>query len=205
MAEQVFPGVYKKKDKLFTKGKGMDEWNQCKSKPAAAILNGLQNFPVKKGQTILYLGAAHGTTIVHFSNLIGSKGILYGVEVSGRVIPKLIEKTKRKGNVIPMLEDAKYPENYGWVGKVDLIYEDIAQRDQVAILKRNKKFLKENGFAVIALKAKAIDSVKEVKEIYKEAVEEMSKDFEIIETIDLEPYEHDHLFIVGKLKITRSK
>ncbi len=200
MAEQIFPGVYKKGEKLFTKGKNLEDWNHYKSKPAAAILNGLQNFPIKKGQIILYLGAAHGTTISHFSDIVSDRGLLYGVEVSNRVIPKLLEKIKKKKNIVPMLEDARFPENYGWIGKVDLIYEDIAQRDQVSILKRNKVFLKENGIIVIALKAKAIDSVREVKEIYKEAIKELNEDFEIIEAIDLEPYEHDHLFIVGKLK-----
>jgi fibrillarin-like pre-rRNA processing protein len=200
MKEQIFHGVYKKGNGLYTKGKNLEEWNPYKSKPAAAILNSLQNFPVKKGQKILYLGAAHGTTISHFSNIVGDNGILYGVEVSTKIISKLVEKVKKKKNVVPLLEDARFPENYGWIGKVDLVYEDIAQRDQVSILKRNRVFLKENGIIVVALKAKAIDSVKEVKEIYKEAIKELSEYFEIIETIDLEPYEHDHLFIVGKIK-----
>lgn len=198
--KQIFSGVYKKGSNLYTKGKNLDEWNPYKSKPAAAILNGLQNFPVKKGQKILYLGAAHGTTISHFSNIVGEKGIIYGVEVSDKIILKLIDKVRKKKNIVPILEDARFPENYGWVGKVDLVYEDIAQKDQVQILKRNKVFLKEKGIILIALKAKAIDSVREVKEIYREVIEELSKDFEIIETIDLEPYEHDHLFIVGRMK-----
>jgi len=198
--KQIFSGVYKKGSNLYTKGKNLEEWNPYKSKPAAAILNGLQNFPVKKGQKILYLGAAHGTTISHFSNIVGEKGIIYGVEVSDKIILKLIDKVRKKKNIVPILEDARFPENYGWVGKVDLVYEDIAQRDQVQILKKNKVFLKEKGIILIALKAKAIDSVREVKEIYREVIEELSKDFEIIETIDLEPYEHDHLFIVGRMK-----
>ncbi len=197
---EIFKGVHKKGNGLYTKGKNLEEWNPYKSKPAAAILLGLQNFPVKKGQKILYLGAAHGTTLSHFSNIVGDKGLIYGVEISAKIISNLVEKVKKKSNVVPLLEDARFTEKYGWIGNVDLIYEDIAQRDQVQILKRNKVFLKEGGIVVIALKAKAIDSVKEVKEIYREAIKELSKDFEILEVLDLEPYEHDHLFIVGKMK-----
>ncbi len=197
---EIFKGVHKKGNGLYTKGKNLEEWNPYKSKPAAAILLGLQDFPVKKGQKILYLGAAHGTTLSHFSNIVGDKGLIYGVEISAKIISNLVEKVKKKLNVVPLLEDARFPEKYGWIGNVDLIYEDIAQRDQVQILKRNKVFLKEGGIVVIALKAKAIDSVKEVKEIYREAIKELSKDFEILEVLDLEPYEHDHLFIVGKMK-----
>jgi fibrillarin-like pre-rRNA processing protein len=196
--EEIFLGVYKKGDKLYTKGKNLEPWNPFISKPAAAILNGLNNFPIKKGMRILYLGAAHGTTVSHFSNIIGN-GIIYAVEFSSKVISKLLEKAKKKKNIIPILEDARFPENYGWVGKVDLIYEDVAQRDQILILKRNSIFLRKGGYFILALKARAIDSVRNVKEIYNEVVEELSKNFKIIETIDLEPYEKDHLFIVGKI------
>ena len=200
MRKQLFHNVYRKDDKLYTKGRKLEEWNPHKSKPASAIMNGLRNFPVKKGQKILYLGAAHGTTVSHFSDIVENDGRIYAIEVSGKIIDKLVENVRKKSNVIPLLEDAKFPENYGWIGKVDLVYEDIAQRDQTTILKKNKVFLKKGGLIAIALKAKAIDSIRDVKDIYKEAIKELSEDFEIIETVDLEPYEHDHLFIVGRLK-----
>lgn len=194
--EQIFPGIYKKEDELYTKGKSLELWNPFISKPAAAILNGLKTFPIKKGQKILYLGAAHGTTVSHFSNII-ENGIIYGVEFSDKIISNLLKKAKTKTNIIPILEDARFPENYGWIGKVDLVYEDIAQRDQVLILKRNLVFLNK-GYFILALKAKAIDSVRNVKEVYGEVLKDLKKDYEITETIELEPYERDHLFIVGK-------
>ena len=195
--EEIFPGVYKENGNLYTKDENFEPWNPFVSKPAAAILKGLKNFPLRKGMKILYLGAAHGTTVAHFSNILG-EGIIYAVEFSSKVIQKLLEKAKNKENIVPLLEDARFPENYGWIGKVDLIYQDIAQRDQILILKRNSVFLKKDGYFMLALKAKAIDSVRDVKEIYSEALKELSKNFEILETINLEPYEKDHLFILGK-------
>jgi fibrillarin-like pre-rRNA processing protein len=200
MEEQIFECVWKKGSKIYTKSKSLEYWDPYSSKPAAALMNGLKNFPVKPLQKILYLGAAHGTTISHFSNIVGGNGRIFGVEVSGKVIGDLLKKAGRKKNIFPILEDAHYPERYGWVGKVDLIYEDIAQRDQIAILKRNAVLLKDGGFIAIALKAKSIDSIREVKEIYKEAVAELSENFEIIETVVLDPFERDHLFIVGRLR-----
>ena len=197
--EELFPGIYSRKDKLATKGKGLEVWNPYISKPAAAIIKGLKNFPLKKGQKVLYLGAAHGTTASHFSNII-ENGIIYAVEFSNKVIPDLLKKSKLKTNIVPILEDARFPESYGWVGKVDLLYIDIAQRDQVEILKRNTIFLKEGCYFMMALKAKAIDSVRNVEEIYAEVLKDMKGDFKIIETIELEPYERDHLFIIGALK-----
>ena len=194
---EIFEGVYLEKGTLYTKGKNLEVWNPFISKPAAAILKGLKNFPLKSGQKILYLGAAHGTTVAHFSNIVGH-GIIYAVEFSGKVIQKLLEKAEKKKNIVPILEDARFPENYGWIGKVDLIYEDIAQRDQILILERNSIFLKKDSYFMLALKAKAIDSVRKVKEIYREVLDELKKNFEIIEWVDLEPYEKDHILIVGK-------
>ncbi len=37
-------------------------WNPRRSKLAAAILNGLENFPIRPGSRVLYLGVASGTT-----------------------------------------------------------------------------------------------------------------------------------------------
>jgi len=198
MWEEIFGGVWKLNEKLYTKSKSHEFWDPYSSKPAAAIMNGLKNFPVCEGQRILYLGAAHGTTISHFSNVVGEKGRIFGVEFSGKVIGELLKKAGKKRNIVPILEDARFPEKYGWVGQVDLIYEDIAQRDQIAILKRNLPLLKSGGFVMVALKAKAIDSVRMVKEIYKEAVAELRPEIEVIETVVLDPFERDHLFIVGK-------
>ncbi|MGC9311007.1 MAG: fibrillarin-like rRNA/tRNA 2'-O-methyltransferase [Candidatus Aenigmatarchaeota archaeon] len=201
--EEIFPGVFRDVGRLFTKGKKPENWDPYSSKPAAAIMNGLENFPVKPGQKILYLGAAHGTTVGHFSDIIGREGRIYAVEVSAKVAPKLLETAKRKENIVPIIDDARFPERYAWAGKADLVYEDIAQRDQVAILKRNAAaFLRPGGIIAIALKAKAIDSVRAVKEIYKEAAAELSSGFEILETVELEPFERDHLFIVGLAKQT---
>jgi len=194
--EEIFQGIYKKGNELYTKGKNLELWNPFTSKPAAAIFKGLKNFPIKRGMKVLYLGAAHGVTAWHFSNLVGN-GIIYCVEFSSKIVSKLLEKAKKKKNIIPILEDARFPENYGWVGGVDLIYEDIAQRDQIEILKRNLIFL-DKGYFILALKAKAIDSIRDVEEIYKEVIDNLNKNYEILETIKLEPYERDHLFIVGK-------
>jgi fibrillarin-like pre-rRNA processing protein len=198
--EEISNSITIKGKKIYTRGKTAEYWDPYSSKPAAALMNGLQNLPVRKNQKILYLGAAHGTTISHFSNIVGLEGRIFGVEVSGKVIGELLKKAGRKKNIIPILEDAHCPENYGWVGLVDLVYEDIAQRDQIAILKKNAVLLKNEGFIAIALKEKSIDSVRGVKEIYKEAIVELSDTFEIIETVILDPFERDHMFIVGRLR-----
>jgi fibrillarin-like pre-rRNA processing protein len=88
------------------------EWVPFRSKPAAAIKKGLKIFPLKKGMKILYLGIASGTTASHFSDIIGKEGIIYGVEISETPLRDLIQVAEKRGNIIPILADARMPEKY---------------------------------------------------------------------------------------------
>jgi len=214
--KEIFPGVWKRGEKLFTenlvpgekiftktvvkcRGREYREWDPYRSKPAAAILKGLKVLPLSKGAKILYLGIANGTTASFFSDIIGREGIIYGVEISERSLRDLNLVVEKRGNIVPVLADARKPESYSWIEPVDVVYEDVATNDQSEILIRNcKVFLKKNGFAMIAIKARSIDVVKDPKEIYKEEVKKLSKHFKILDKRELDPYEKDHLFLVMK-------
>ena len=178
-------------------------WDFWRSKPAAAIKNGLKEFPLKKRMKILYLGIASGTTASHFSDIVVKEGIIYGVDIAERVLRELVPHAEKRGNIIPILADARKPEEYENIvlEKVDLLYEDVADPDQIQILIRNaEKFLKPNGFAAIAIKSQSISSTKPPKEVYKECLEELEKHFEILNKVELDPYEKAHLFVVMKMK-----
>lgn len=178
-------------------------WDFWRSKPAAAIKKGLKNFPLKKGMKILYLGIASGTTSSHFSDIIENKGLIWGVEISERVLRELIPHAELRGNIIPILADARMPEKYENIvlEKVDCLYADVASPDQVQILIRNaQKFLKPKGWAIIAIKSQSIDVTKPPKQVYKECLKELEKYFEIIDKVELDPYERAHMFVVMKLK-----
>jgi len=178
-------------------------WDFWRSKPAAAIKNGLKEFPLKEGMKILYLGIASGTTASHFSDIIGREGIIYGVDIAERVLRDLIAHAEKRGNIIPFLGDSRKPEDYENVvmEKVDCAYEDVASPDQVQILIRNaQKFLKPKGFAMVAIKSQSIDVTKDPKKIYKESLGELEKYFEILDKVELDPYEKAHLFVVMKMK-----
>src|SRR3989338_550558 len=78
-------------------------WDFWRSKPAAAIKNGLKQLPLEKGMNILYLGIANGTTSSHFSDIIGKEGLIYGVEISERPFRELLPIAEKRGNIIPIL------------------------------------------------------------------------------------------------------
>ena len=67
-----------------------------------------------------------------------------------RVVRDLTFLAEERHNIIPLLEDANHPERYAsLLTAVDVVYQDIAQRDQVAIFLKNLRFLKPGGRVVL--------------------------------------------------------
>jgi len=216
--KEIFPGIWQKEKKLFTQNlvpgyrshkehlikiKNIEfrGWDPYHSKPAAAIIKGLKVFPIKEKDKILYLGISSGATASFFSDIIGPDGIIYGVEVSERSIRDLNPVAEKRKNIVPILADARKPQDYNWIEPVDIVYQDVASRDQSDIIVRNaRQFLKKSGFAVLVIKSRSINVVKLPKEVYKEELKKLGEHFEIIEKIELDPYEKDHLFLVMKMK-----
>jgi len=178
-------------------------WDLWRSKPAAAIKKGIKEFPIKKGIKILYLGIASGTTASHFSDIVEKEGIIYGVEFSERVLRELIPIAEKRGNIIPILGDARKPEEYRniVIEKVDVVYCDVASPDEIELFIRNSlEFLKPKGYGMIAIKSRSIDVLKKPEEIYKEARKKLENFFEILDFVRLDPYDKDHGFFVLKFK-----
>jgi rRNA 2'-O-methyltransferase fibrillarin len=175
-------------------------WNPFRSKLAAAIVGGVENIHVKPGSKLLYLGAASGTTVSHCSDLVGPEGCVYAVEFSHRSGRDLINMAKRRTNVIPIVEDARYPLKYRMlVGMVDVIFADVAQPDQARIVGHNAQyFLKNGGHFVISIKANCIDSTVAAEAVFASEIKKLqTMDFKPVEYVTLEPYERDHAVVVG--------
>ncbi len=217
-AKSLFPGVYTVDGKLATKNmvKGKTVygekliveknveyrlWTPYRSKLSAAIMNGLNDFKIKSEDAVLYLGVASGTTPSHISDIIGEKGRLYGVEISERSMRDFVTLCHARKNMLPILADARYPENYAdTVEQCDIIYQDVAAKEQAMILKENSKFLKKGGYAYFVIKSQSVDMAKPPKEVYKEELAKLESTFEILEKLSLEPYDSLHLFVVLKKK-----
>ncbi len=169
------------------------EWIPTRSKLSAAIIKGLRP-KIKEDTKILYLGAASGTTVSHLSDIV-EEGIIYAVEYSAKPFVKFLELAKERRNIVPLLEDARKPENYsGIVEKVDFIYQDIAQRDQIDIFVKNAEFfLKKGGIGIIMVKARSIDSTLEPEKIFKNVEKELKRKFDLLSKIDIQSYHKDHV------------
>ena len=176
-------------------------WDPFRSKLAAVIMNGLEVFPFHDKSSVLYLGVSTGTTVSHISDIVGPKGIIFGVEHSSRVARDFLDRVaSHRKNIIPILQDARQPQQYFSVySKVDVVYVDIAQPDQTDIAIANcKMFLKFSGYLFLVIKTRSIDVTKAPKKIIENEKNKLNKNFEIIQVIDLSPYDKDHAMVIAK-------
>lgn len=183
------------------------EWDASKSKLCASILKGSPNIGFRKNDVVLYLGSASGTTVSHVSDIVGTKGFVFAVDIAPRVMRDLIFLCYKRKNVAPILADAnKLNSIKERISAVDVIYQDVAQKSQIDIFLKNcNLFLKEGGYALLAVKARSIDVTKQPKQIFNEVKERLEKSLTIIDYRDLWPFQKDHcMFICRKLKNLRT-
>ena len=176
-------------------------WDPFRSKLAAVIMNGLEVFPFQDKSSVLYLGVSTGTTVSHISDIVGPQGIIFGVEHSSRVARDFLDRVaSHRKNIIPIMQDARQPQQYFSVYcKVDVIYVDIAQPDQTDIAIANcKMFLKNSGYLFLVIKTRSIDVTKAPKKIIENEKNKLNENFEIIQVIDLSPYDKDHAMVIAK-------
>lgn len=210
--EEIQPGIYSNKGRLYTQnadpghkvyGEGLVDfegaefrrWDANRSKAAAAVQNGM-DIGLESDDFVLYLGAASGTTVSHFSDIL-EEGFIVGVEYSDTVIRGLVELSERRENIAPFLGDARKPDEYSeYVDEADLVFQDISQRDQAEIFLKNcREFLKDGGVGLLAVKARSISSSKSKDEIFDDVREKVSSEFDIVDEVELDPYEKEHLVL----------
>lgn len=210
--EEIQPGVYQENDRLYTlnadpgnkvygeglvsrDGREFRRWVEKRSKAAAAVSNGM-DLGIEKDDLILYLGAASGTTVSHFSDIL-DEGFILGVEYSDTVIRGLVELSEKRKNIAPYLGDARKPDEYSeYLDQADVVFQDISQRDQAEIFLKNcRMYLKDTGIGLLAVKARSISSSKSKENIFSEVRDRVSDKYEIIDEVQLDPYEKEHLVI----------
>ncbi|PKK85750.1 MAG: fibrillarin [Thermoplasmata archaeon HGW-Thermoplasmata-1] len=213
-----FQNVFADREKLFTRnlnesrghkvygeklvlwqGKEYRAWNPRRSKLGAAVLKGCRNMPIKSDSRVLYLGAANGTTPSHVSD-VARDGMVYALEFSPRSFRDLLKVSEIRPNLIPILGDANRPEDYAaMVGdrSCDVVYQDIAQRNQAGIFIKNcRQFLKAGGYGILMLKSRSVDVSREPREVFAEVAGQLEKaGLSVFDILDLEPFEIDHAAI----------
>ena len=176
-------------------------FDPTRSKYAAAIMQKISKLPVKEDDIILYLGASHGYTCSYLSDIIGINGFIFALDIAPRVVRDWVKVCEIRNNICPLLYDANKPELYkDKIAKADVVYQDIAQRNQVEIFLKNiDLFLRNNGYCLLAVKSRSIDVTKDPKQIYDIVKNKLISKLKIIDYKVLDPFQRDHcLFVCQK-------
>jgi len=196
----IDPGHKVYGEKLMMRGgKEWREWSVSRSKPAAYLAAGGSSFPLRRDNSLLYLGAASGTTASHFSDIL-DQGAVHCLEFSPRSFRDLVRVCGRRGNMIPIMGDATRPESFAFaVGDVDIVYQDVAQKGQATILADNMDAFNAD-LGMLAVKARSEDVTALPRDVFIAARDLLkSRGFKVMECRPLDPHEKDHaIMVVGR-------
>jgi fibrillarin-like pre-rRNA processing protein len=205
-----WPGVYRIGRDLYTRnavpgeavygeelraesGAEFRHWDPWRSK-LAAFLAKSPPAPLFEGvRTVLYLGAAHGTTVSHLSDALPDATI-FAVEKSPPVFAPLLALARRRANILPILADAQLPERYSAdVGPVDLLYQDVAQRDQPRIYRENAATCRARR-GLLMLKIRSVTQREPPGDVARGARRELiAAGHRVGAGVDLGPFSREHL------------
>ncbi|RQG98075.1 fibrillarin-like rRNA/tRNA 2'-O-methyltransferase [Natrarchaeobius chitinivorans] len=171
-------------------------WNPHRSKLGAMLALEMET-GLSGGESVLYLGAASGTTVSHVADFAGPT---YAVEFAPRPTRDLLEAGAPRPRLFPLLADARKPETYGHVveSNVDAIVQDVATRGQARVALENRRFLDDDGRLLLAVKARSEDVTREPAGVFDDVCATLEDGYELLEQRRLEPYHEDHLGIVAR-------
>ncbi len=207
------PGVFTDGEELFTvngapwknvygerlidiNGIEFRHWDPHRSKLAAMILSGSRDFGLDPSSKVLYLGAASGTTASHVSDIV-TGGVVWCVEISERSFRDLVKVCEVRKNMSPILADANTPHEYGhMIEGVELVYQDVAQRNQVEIFVKNMAAF-DAGRGILMLKSRSVNVNRSPKSIYAEVKRQLAEAcLKVKDVTDLGKYAKDHAAFV---------
>lgn len=172
-----------------------------RSKLAAAVVRGWSGDLPSPGEKWLYLGAASGTTASHVADLVGPEGRVYAVERSVRPFARLLTLAERWPNLRPILADARDPLAYAnLVPPVDGVYADIAQPDQLEIVRRNAELLLagDGGRLLVALKTASMGRQRSARDHRDSAEAALAELGTLVPSVALEPFHKGHFMVGGR-------
>jgi|SRR5580692_8521673 fibrillarin-like pre-rRNA processing protein len=171
-------------------------WDPWRSK-LAAYLSKSPAGPLFEGvRTVLYLGAAHGTTVSHLSDALPDATI-FAIEKSPTVFAPLLALARRRANILPILADAQLPERYAAdVGPVDLLYQDVAQRDQTRIYQENAVVCRARR-GLLMLKTRSVTQRLPPAEVGRSARRDLlAAGHRVVFATELGPFSREHLALL---------
>ena len=190
-----------KENLVQTNGKRYSIWNPYMSKLAAAIINGMEIFPILKKTKILYLDPTTEKTVKHISNIVGINGKIFVVRDVMKNSKNFLEQiVKNRSNIFTIVPDKTNPARLtGMTETVDVIYIDIAEHNQTEIAIQNcKNHLRIGGFLMLIVPTKNIDFTSNPSKKNQEERKKLQTSFDIIQEINLTDFFKEYSMVIAK-------
>ena len=190
-----------KENLVQTNGKRYSIWNPYTSKLAAAIINGMEIFPILKKTKILYLDPTSKKTIKHISDIVGINGKIFVVRDVMKNSKNFLEQiVKNRSNIFTIVPDKTNPARLtGMTETVDVIYIDITEHNQTEIAIQNcKNHLRIGGFLMLIVPTKNIDFANNPSKKNQEERKKLQTSFDIIQEINLTDFFKEYSMVIAK-------
>lgn len=167
-------------------------WKPYRSKLAAAILSGMEIFPILKKSKILYFDTFMENTINHISDIIGEDGKIF--------VPKnnetsnFLEKIKSNGTNISLINDI----NKSTIDNVDVLYVDALNQNYLDFVLNSKIHLKNGGYLMLTIETEDIFENRNSNEQQKDGYKKIKSLFRIIQEINLIPFFKGQVMLIAK-------
>ena len=182
-------------------GKQYSIWNPYTSKLAAAIINGIDIYPILKKTKILYVDPATEKTVKHISDIVGINGKIFVVRDVMKNSKNFLEQiVKNRSNIFTIVPDKTNPARLtGMTETVDVIYIDIAEHNQTEIAIQNcKNHLRIGGFLMLIVPTKNIDFANNPSKKNQEERKKLQTSFDIIQEINLTDFFKEYSMVIAK-------
>ena len=182
-------------------GKQYNLWNPYTSKLAAAIVNGMEIFPILKKTKVLYLNGAIEKTLSHISDIIGVNGKIFILRDINENSKKFLDNVMNdRTNVFTITRDNGDPVKFSSKTEmVNVVYVDITQHNETEVAIQNcKRYLTDGGFLMLVVPTKKIDFVNNPNGQNLEEIQKLQSSFEIIQQINLTDFFKEHSMIIAK-------
>ena len=182
-------------------GKQYNLWNPYTSKLAAAIVNGMEIFPILKKTKVLYLNDTIEKTLSHISDIIGVNGKIFILRDINENSKKFLDNVMNdRTNVFTITRDNGDPAKFSSKTEmVNVVYVDITQHNETEVAIQNcKRYLTDGGFLMLVVPTKKIDFVNNPNGQNLEEIQKLQSSFEIIQQINLTDFFKEHSMIIAK-------
>ena len=191
----------KEKDEGIIKMNGNEYriWKPYRSKLAAAIINGMEIFPILKKSKVLYFDTTMENTASHISDIVGNDGKIFVVANSNKPSNFMQKMIDKRSNVTMVYHTENLVQHKSINDKVDVIYMNVFDKNNLDIAILNSKaYLKDGGYLLLVVKTVDILVNKYGVEPENNPRKKIRMLFEMIQEINLADFFKGNTMIIAK-------